>query len=93
MLFMYIHTRSPERCTIDKPAETARQSAELQASLKKAGAKMVNAYAALHEHTMFLALEANDLAALERALTSMTLWGEAELVPAVSAEQWAASAK
>jgi hypothetical protein len=90
---MYIHTHSAEKCNIDKPAELAKMLAELQEANKKAGVKMLAACAAPHEHTMYVMLEANDIVALERALTPMTKWGDADLIPAVTMEQWLAPAK
>ncbi len=91
MLFMYIHTHSPDACNIDKPAELAKMTSDVQAAMSKAGVKMIGAYAAPHQHTMFIVVDATDVAALERALVPMTLWGDAELIPVVSGEQWAAA--
>jgi hypothetical protein len=93
MLFMYIHTHSPERCTIDKPAETLKMLADGQAAAKKAGIKWVGGWAAPHQHTMFVVFDTDDIAALEKVLAPMTLWGDAELIPLVTSEQLFGPAK
>jgi hypothetical protein len=89
MLFMYIHTHSVENCTVDKPEESMKVLSQIQAEAKKANIK-ITGYGAPHEHTMYAIIEANDIAALERVLIPMTKWGEASLIPLISAEQMAA---
>ncbi len=86
MLFMYIHTHSPEKCVIDKPEQTAKMFADAQATAQKAGFKIVASYTAPHQHTMFVVIDANDIVALEKALVPMTLWGDAELIPVAPME-------
>ncbi len=93
MLFMYIHTHTPERCFADKPQETAKMAADFAAAAKQAGIKSLGVYSAPHQHTMFVILEADDIMALEKAVMPMTLWGDAELIPIVSMEQALAARK
>jgi hypothetical protein len=81
MLFMYIHTHPVEKCMAEKPEEVRRMYAKYLEEAAKAGVKPVATYFAAHEHTVFLVLEANDIAALENLLTPMTVWGNARLIP------------
>ena len=90
MLFMYIHTHPVEKCIVDKPQEISRMFLQQQEGAKKAGIKIVGTYVAPHEHTMFTIFEANDLGALEKALVPMTLWGDAQLIPIMTADQMSA---
>jgi hypothetical protein len=83
MLFMYIHTHTPDDCMVDKPQEGAKRVAALQENFKKANVKVIAWYGANHEHTSYSILEASDLAELEKALIPMTLWGTAKLIPVV----------
>lgn len=78
MQFMYIHTHTPERCMADKPPELRKLAEGVLASMNKAGVKVQAVYTAPHQHTMFIVLDANDLNALETALTPMTVWGDGE---------------
>jgi hypothetical protein len=88
MLFMYIHTHPVEKCTIDKPQENMKMFEKMQEGYKKAGVKLVSMYAAPHEHTFYMLLEANDIMALEKANAPMTLWGTAKLIPVTTMDQW-----
>ena len=84
---MYINTHSVDRCMIDKQAELAKMTAEMQAAATKAGVKIVGVYAAAHQHTVFAIMEANDLGPLELVLKPMTLWGDGELIPVMPMQQ------
>ncbi len=88
MFFMYIHTHSVENCKIDKPEESMKLLAKIKTDAEKAQIKMTG-YGALHEHTMYAIIEANDIVALEKVLAPLTKWGEATLIPVISAEQMA----
>ena len=88
MLFMYIHTHPVEKCLADKPQEAAKIRSKAQEEAKKAGVKAIGTYVAAHEHTIYGIYEADDVAALERALIPMTTWGNARLIPITTAEQW-----
>jgi uncharacterized protein with GYD domain len=88
MLFMYIHTHPLEKCVVDKPQEASKIAAQMRDEYKKAGVNMVAMYMAPHEHTFYMVLEANDVLALEKANTPMTLWGTARLIPITTMEQW-----
>lgn len=81
MLFMYIHTHTPEKCLIGKQQEMLRWTSEVREGFQKAGIKVVGAYVAQHEHTMFLTLEADNIHELEVALFPFTLLGTARLIP------------
>ena len=87
MLFMYIHTHPVEKCVADKPQETSKMLSLVQEGFKKAGIKTIASYTAPHEHTIFAIFEANDLAAVEKALIPMTVWGNARLIPIMPMEQ------
>jgi len=78
---MYINTHSVDRCMIDKPAELAKMTADMQAAATKAGVKIVGMYPAPHQHVVFAIVEGNDLGSLELVLKPMTLWGDGELIP------------
>ncbi len=81
MLFMYIHTHTPEKCLMTKTQETLRVFSAIREGFQKAGVKVVGACVAQHEHTVFWTLEANDIHELEMALTPFTLLGTARLIP------------
>lgn len=87
MLFMYIHTHPLEKCVADKPEEMKKMVAKAQEETKKAGIKMIGAYAAPHEHTNYIIFEAEDIAKMEKMLVPMTVWGTARLVPIMTLEQ------
>lgn len=44
MLFMYIHTHSVEKCTVNKPEENAKMFSKAEQDIKKAGGKIIGAY-------------------------------------------------
>jgi hypothetical protein len=81
MLFMYVHTHPVEKCMAAKPDEIRQMYSHYLESAPKAGVKPIATYFAAHEHTVFLVFEANDIAALEKLLTPMTVWGNARLIP------------
>jgi len=84
MLFMYIHTHSSERCMADNPERTNQLRSQLQEAAQQAGIKFLGVYVAAHEHTIFSLIEADDLGALEKVLTPLTVWGDARLIPVTS---------
>ena len=88
MLFMYIHIHPVEKCLADKPQEAAKIRSKCQEEFKKAGVKTIGTYLAAHEHTIYSIYEADDVLALEKALTPMTVWGTARLIPITTAEQF-----
>lgn len=90
MLFMYIHTHPVEKCLADKPQETAKIMFSVREEANKAGVKFLGTYVAAHEHTIYAICEVDDILKLEQVLRPMTLWGNARLIPIVSAEQLAA---
>ena len=81
MLFMYVHTHTPERCIAGKQAELTKMATDMQAAAAKAGVKVLATYTAPHQHTIFSIMEASDLAGVESVLLPMTLWGDGELIP------------
>ena len=88
MLFMYIHTHTVEHCIVEKPQESMKLANRLQEEFKKADIKSTATYLAAHQHTMYFVLEANDILALEKALTPMTAWGNGQLIPITTMQQW-----
>ena len=90
MLFMYIHTHSPEKCMADKPQESAKMLSSVQEETKKAGLKIIGTYVAAHEHTIYSIFEADDVVKIERAFLPLTMWGNARLIPIVEMGQMAA---
>jgi muconolactone delta-isomerase len=86
MLFMYIHTHSVDKCMVDQPQELAKMSSQMREEAQKANIK-VTTYSAPHEHTIYSIIDANDIATLEKILTPMTKWGDADLIPIISMEQ------
>ena len=91
MLFMYIHTHSPERCMADKPQESAKMLMSVQEESKKAGIKNLGSYVAAHEHTIYSILEADDVVKIEKAFLPLTMWGNARLIPIADMGQMAAA--
>ena len=87
MLFVYIHTHSADRCLADKPEQVGQMTSQVQEAIKQAGIKSLGTYVAAHEHTIYVIMEADDLAALEQALTPMTVWGDARLPPVISMQR------
>jgi hypothetical protein len=81
MLFMYIHKHPVEKCMAEKLDEARQMYTKFLEGAAKAGVKPVATYTAGHEHTIFVIMEANDIAALEQLLTPMTVWGDARLIP------------
>ena len=59
----------------------------VEEEFKEAGIKALASFVAPHEHTDYAIFEANDLAALESALHSMTMLGTAKLIPVIPTEQ------
>ena len=87
MLFMYVHTHTAERCTVNKMDENAKMFSTFQDEAKKANIKIMGGYVAPHEHTFWLICEATDLMALEKGLVPLTLWGTAQIIPVLTMEQ------
>jgi hypothetical protein len=87
MLFMYIHTHTVDKCLADKPDQIRKMYSQFQEASAKAGVKPVGFYTAAHEHTIYGIFEANDIAAVEKLLTPMTVWGNARLIPITTVEQ------
>ncbi len=81
MRFMYIHTHTPENCLMTEPKAALKVFSDTREGFQKAGVKVVGAYVAQHEHTVFWTLEANDIHELEIALIPFTLLGTARLIP------------
>jgi uncharacterized protein with GYD domain len=87
MLFMYIHTHTAERCTVNKMDENAKMFSTFQEEAKKTNIKIMGSYVAPHEHTFWIICDASDLAAMEKAVIPLTLWGNARMVPILTMEQ------
>jgi hypothetical protein len=61
MLFMYIHTHSPENCLMGEVQKQLRLSSEVRENFQKAGITVTGAYVAQHEHTFWYLLEADNI--------------------------------
>jgi hypothetical protein len=62
MLFMVIHTHTPELCPSDKP-ELIKKTTDVltsKAHAKKCGVKVLGSYIAPLEHTLFFIIESDD---------------------------------
>ncbi len=81
MLFMYIHTHPVEKCLMNKPEERNALFAQVQQQVKEAGVKVLSMYSAPNEHTFFAVIEADDVAAIQKAVSPLTPWGSARLIP------------
>ena len=97
MLFVYIHTHSPERC-LGSSSEVREMISGLYAAAENAGVKILANYAAGQEHKFFLTLEIPDQKALQEMLRDpssarWTAWGDAQLIPVFPVELGAPAAQ
>ena len=81
MLFMYVHTHTPDKCIADQPQELLRLFSAVREGCQCGGVKVVSAHAAAHEHTFFWLLDSDDIGALEAAIRPMTVFGVGHLIP------------
>jgi hypothetical protein len=81
VLLMYIHTHTLENCLMTKNREVMKVFSDMREGFQKAGVKVVAAYVAQHEHTVYWTLEADNIHELEVALIPFTLIGNARLIP------------
>ncbi len=84
MLFIYIHTHPVDKCIADNEEKKLQLGSQLQGAFKEAGIKVLGNYAAPQEHTLFTIFETDNLEALNQALTPLTLWGSARMIPVIS---------
>ena len=97
MLFMYIHTHSPERCLAGSP-ELRDLMTGFYEAVEKAGAKILTNYAAGPEHKFYITLEIPDQMALQvlmrdPASARWSAWGNAQLIPVFPVELGAPAAQ
>jgi hypothetical protein len=83
MLFIYIHTHPLDKCIADNEEKKLQLGGQLQGAFKEAGIKVLGNYAAPQEHTLFTIFETDDFEALNQALTPMTIWGSARMIPVI----------
>jgi uncharacterized protein with GYD domain len=81
MLFIYIHTHPVEKCLLDKVEERNALFAQVRQQVKESGVKVIGMYSAPNEHTFFMVIEADDIAAIHQAVSPLTPWGVARLIP------------
>jgi hypothetical protein len=96
MLYMWIHTHSPERCLVTQPAKGREMMGGLFQAFEKAGVKVLGTYMAPPTHKSFMIVEVPGEAAFTRlgaepAFVSWLAWGQSEMIPVVSAERAMAS--
>ena len=84
MLFIYIHTHPLDKCIADNEEKKLQLGSQLQGAFKEAGIKVLGNYAAPQEHTLFTIFETDDFEALNEALTPLTTWGSARMIPVIS---------
>lgn len=83
MIFILIHTHPLDKCIADNEEKKNQLGNQLQGSFKEAGIKVLGNYAAPQEHTLFSIFETDDLEALNQALTPLTMWGTARMIPVI----------
>ena len=87
MLFQVVHTHTNESCP-GQSSEKARQFGEWWQTMKKAaGVKVLSGYVAPINHTFYILVEADDYAALARALGPLNSFGSGQTSPILSLDQ------
>jgi uncharacterized protein with GYD domain len=86
MLFMYVHTHPVEKCLAGKSAELNDLATAVRTEASEAGVAFRGVYWAPNEHTFFALIEADDVAAIQRAVGPLTPWGTARLIPVTEAK-------
>ncbi len=79
MLFVAIHTHTPESCPL-VDVQPIMQLADGE-HIKKSGVKVLSGYAAPPEHTMFFVLEADDYSQIVRFFQPMMTIGVPRIIP------------
>lgn len=79
MLFVVTHTHTPELCPIDDLRPVEAMVSETHAS--QSGVKVLGSYICGPEHTLYFALEAEELAQILRFLRPMMKIGTAHISP------------
>jgi hypothetical protein len=79
MLFVAIHTHTPELCPSNDPAPV-HQLADAK-HVKDSGVKVVGSYVAPPEHVFYLVLEASDYSQVVRYLRPLMKIGTPRIVP------------
>ncbi len=83
MLFVAIHTHTPELCPADSP-EKIKKTVDIVASekhAKKTGVKVLGSYSAPPDHTLFFVLEANDYDCVIDFFRPLMKLGTARIIP------------
>ena len=79
MLFVVTHEHTPELCPSEDPAPVHKLADENH--IKESGVKVLGAYVAPPEHTIYLVLEADDYSQVVRYLRPMMKIGTPDIVP------------
>lgn len=79
MLFIAIHTHTPETCPADNPIPVHQLADEKH--IKDSGVKVLGSYVAPPEHILYFILEADDYAQIVRYLRPMMKIGTDRIVP------------
>lgn len=79
MLFIAIHSHTPELCPSDNPVPVHQLADENH--VKESGVKVVGSYIAQPEHTFYFVLEAQDYSQVVRFLRPMMKIGTHNIVP------------
>lgn len=83
MLFMVIHTHTPELCPSDKP-EMVKKTVDVVASnahAKKCGVKVLGSYIAPPEHVLFFILESDDYGKIVDFFRPLMKMGTPRIIP------------
>jgi uncharacterized protein with GYD domain len=79
MLFVVIHSHTPELCPADNPAPLHQMASEQH--IRESGVRPIGSYIAPPEHTMYFVLEADDYSQVVRYLRPLIKIGTPRIVP------------
>lgn len=83
MLFVVIHTHTPELCPSGKP-ELVKKTVDVVASeghANKSGVKVLGSFVAPPEHTLFFVIEADDYGKIVDFFRPLMKMGTARIIP------------
>jgi hypothetical protein len=79
MLFIAIHTHTPESCPL-VDVQPILQLAD-EEHIKRTGVRVLGSYSAPPEHTLFFVLEADDYSQIVRYFQPMMMIGTPRIIP------------
>ncbi len=90
MLYLWIHSHSPERCLVTEPGKAREMMGGVFNAFEKVGIKVRGAYMAAPQHKSFMLVEVTDETSLmklgaEPAFTAWLAWGQSEMIPVTPA--------